>query len=42
MDNIIIPKGTNVVINKDVYAYKTLVAKKGLKVVCEKDIKKRR
>lgn len=40
MDNIIIPKGTNVVINKDVYAYKTLVAKKGLKVVCEKDIKK--
>lgn len=42
MDNIIIMKGTNVVINKDVYAYKTLVAKKGLKVVCEKDIKKRR
>lgn len=40
MDNIIILKGTNVVINKDVYAYKTLVAKKGLKVVCEKDIKK--
>lgn len=40
MDNIIIPKGTNVVINKDVYAYKTLVAKKGLKGVCEKDIKK--
>lgn len=32
MDNIIILKGTNVVINKDVYAYKTLVAKKGLRL----------
>ena len=40
MDDIIIPKGGSVVINKDVHAYKTLVAQKGLKVVCEKDIKK--
>lgn len=40
MDDIIIPKGESVVINKDVHAYKTLVAQKGLKVVCEKDIKK--
>lgn len=40
MDDIIIPKGERVVINKDVHAYKTLVAQKGLKVVCEKDIKK--
>lgn len=40
MDDIIIPKGESVVINKDVHAYKTLVARKGLKVVCEKDIKK--
>lgn len=28
--------GGSVVINKDVHAYKTLVAQKGLKVVCEK------
>lgn len=40
MDNIIIKKGTDVVLNRDINAREVKVARKGLKVVCEKDVKK--
>jgi len=42
MDDIIIKKGTDVVLNRDLNVREVTVARKGLKVACEKDIKKRR
>ena len=40
MDDIIIKKGTDVVLNRDLNVREVTVARKGLKVACEKDIKK--
>ena len=38
MDDIIIKKGTDVVLNRDLNVREVTVARKGLKVACEKDI----